>query len=84
MGYFRSLRLQYFPLKKVDTVFGKLLYMYIPNDSQKSYWECEWKFPPTDTVISISLPGDESGPYDESRAFYKDLISKYEKILSLV
>lgn len=84
MGFLRSLRLQFCPLKKNDPDFGKLLYMYISNHPEKSYWECEWKFSPTGTIISISLPGNESGPYPESREFYKEIIPKYEKIIALV
>lgn len=84
MGVLRSLRFLFFPLKKDDPDFGRLIYMYISNHPERSYWECEWKFPPTGTVVSISLPGDESGPYPESRTFYKEIIPKYEKILTLV
>jgi hypothetical protein len=84
MDFLRSLRLQFCPLKKDDPDFGKLLYMYISNHPEKSYWECEWKFPPTRTIISISLPGDELGPYPEVRAFYKEIILKYEEVLALV
>lgn len=84
MGFLRSLRLQFCPLKKDDSDFGKLLYMYISNHPERSYWECEWKFPPTGTIISISLPGNEAGPYSESRAFYKEIIAKYETILRTV
>lgn len=84
MGFLRSLKLQFFPLRKDDPEFGRLLFMYISNHPERSYWECEWKFPPTGTIISISLPGDESGPYSQSRAFYKEIVPKFQTILELV
>ena len=52
-----------------DPDFGTLLYMDIPRNPSKSYWECEWLFPPTGTRISISLPGNREGPRAEARAF---------------
>ena len=83
MGLFRSIWLQFCPLKMDDADFGKLLYIYISNDPKQSYWEGQWQFPPTGTVISISLPGDESGPYDEARKFYLEMIPKYENLIEL-
>ena len=55
--------------------------MFIANDPDQSYWECEWKFPPTGTIISIALPGDEHGPLVEARQFYLQLPGRFEEIL---
>jgi hypothetical protein len=56
--------------------------MFVPNAPEKSYWECEWTFPKTGNVISIGLPGGESGPMPESRQFYLGLPVRFEEILS--
>src|SRR5258705_93349 len=69
-NFLHSLKLQFAPPKINDPDFGPLLYMYISNHPERSYWECEWLFPKTETDISISLPGDESGPTKEARIFY--------------
>ena len=82
MSLFHNLRLRFSPPRKTDPDFGQLLYMYIPNNPSASYWECEWEFPRTGTVISIGLPGDESGPYSESREFFLQLPDRFEGILS--
>lgn len=72
-------------LRIVDPIFGKLLFVYIARAPEKSYWECEeWKFPNTGDVISIGLPGDESGPLPQSRDFFLELPSRFEKIISKV
>lgn len=66
--------------RMTDPDFGDLLFFGGPN----AYWECEWKFPKTGTVISINLPGDESGPSQEARQFYLALPARYETILAAV
>jgi len=83
MNIFRRLKLQFRPPKLSDPDFGQLLFMYISNYPERSYWECEWLFPPTNTVISIGLPGDESGPLPESRQWHLDLIPRFPSILEL-
>lgn len=54
---------------------------YIPKYPERSYWECEWKFPKTGTVISIGLPGGESGPLPESRQFFLSLPERFDQIV---
>src|SRR2546423_8221506 len=82
MSFFHNLKLRFSPPKRDDTDFGSLLFMYVPNFPERSYWECEWKFPRTGTVISIGLPGDESGPLPESRQFYLGLPGRFDEILA--
>ncbi|HEX7787780.1 MAG TPA: hypothetical protein VF653_16295, partial [Methylomirabilota bacterium] len=72
MGLLDLLRLRFSPPRITDADFGHLLFMYIPNAPERSYWEGEWLFPSTQSVISIGLPGDERGPLLESRQFYLD------------
>jgi hypothetical protein len=76
MKFFKAIRDRFRTPRMVDPDFGELAYM-------GSYWEGEWTFPPTETTISIFLPGDESGPYPESRQWNFDLIPRYPKILEL-
>lgn len=71
------------PLALEDPEFGTLLFMHIPRNPAKSYWECEWLFPPTNTRISIALPGSAEGPAASSRAFYLGLTDDFARILNL-
>lgn len=84
MSFFRHLRLRFAPPELTDPDFDSLLFMYIPNASERSFWECEWQFPPTRTIISIGLPGDENGPTEEARRFYLSLPDRFERIVAAV
>lgn len=81
MSFLHNLKLRFSPPRITDPDFGNLLFMFIPNDPEQSYWECEWTFPKTGTVISIGLSGDESGPRPEARQFYLSLPGRFEQIL---
>ena len=81
MGFLHNLKLRFSPPRIEDPDFGSLLFMFIPNAPERSYWECEWQFPKTGTAISICLQGDERGPLPESRQFYLDLPARFEQIL---
>ncbi len=82
MGFLDMLKGWFSPPKLSDPDFGELLFMRIPNAPKRSYWECEWRFPTTDSIISIGLPGGEDGPLPEAREFYLGLPSRFEDILS--
>ena len=84
MGIFHNLKLRLLPPRITDPDFGHLIFMYIPNAPERSYWECEWRFPKTGTEISIGLPGGESGPTAEARQFYLGLPGRFEQILASV
>lgn len=56
--------------------------MHISKHPERSYWECEWKFPNTGTIVFIALRGDESGPKQEFRRFYLSLPGRFEQIVS--
>ncbi len=56
--------------------------MFISRNPEASYWESEWNFPKTGTCVSIALPGDESGPFPESREFYFALPAKFDEIMN--
>ena len=81
MGLLHNLKLRFSPPRIEDPIFGSLLFMYIANAPERSYWEGEWKFPPTGTDISIALPGDERGPLEAARQFYLGLPSRFEAIV---
>jgi hypothetical protein len=72
------------PPKKTDPDFGQILFMHMAGNPAASYWEAEWTFPKTGTMISIALPGDEWGPYPESREFYLRLPERFDEILRAV
>ena len=86
MNFFKSLKQKLFPpeVRLVDPQFGDLLFMNVPKRPEESYWEGEWNFPPTESTIGISLPGDSQGPFAESREFYLSLPSKFEGVLKMV
>ena len=71
------------PATLEDPDFGELTYLHVSRNPAKSYWECEWLFPPTSTKVSIVLPGNRDGPLPESRAFYLALVDRFPEILRL-
>lgn len=80
-SFFHKLRLQFNPIIKTDPDFGKIVFMYISKNPENSYWECEWNFPNTGSNVSIALPGDEAGPFPESREFFLALPARFDEIL---
>lgn len=82
MGIFDKLIKRFSPPKLSDPDFGELLFMTFRGAPELSYWECEWKFPNTDTIISISLPGSQNGPLPEARKFYLGLPPQFDDILA--
>jgi hypothetical protein len=65
-----------------DPDFGNLTFMHIEKHPERSYWECQWTFPATGTVIRIALPGGQSGPENDARQFYLGLPARFDSILS--
>lgn len=84
MGLLARILLRIRPPTLDDPDFGRLLYMHIALDPSKSYWECEWEFPPTGTRVSIGLPGSKDGPLPESRAFFLALVPEFNRIVDQV
>jgi hypothetical protein len=83
--FLRKLRLRFSPPRLQDPDFGELVFMYIANAPEKSYWEGEeWLFPPTGTRVGLDLLGDESGPLHDSRPFYLSLPARFPQLLALV
>jgi len=84
MGLLNRVLSQFRPPTLEDPDFGRLLYIHIARNPSRSYWECEWLFPPTGTRISIALPGSREGPRPESRAFFLALIPEFNRIIEQV
>ena len=85
MAFFHRLKLRFSPPRLTDADFGELVFMYIPNAPERSYWEgVEWPFPPTGTQVGLGLLGDESGPLPDSRPFYLALPDRFPQLLALV
>jgi len=82
MGFLRNFRLWLRPLRMSDPEFGNLLFIPIAKAPERSYWECEWTFPKTGTVVFIALRGGESGPTQEVRRFYLGLPARFEQIVT--
>jgi len=81
MAFLHNLKLWLSPPRMTDPDFGVLLFMHISKWPERSYWECEWSFPKTGTVVGIVLRGGEGGPLPEARQFYLSLPARYEQIL---
>jgi hypothetical protein len=84
MGLIERLKLTFKPPRRDDPDFGSILFMYISNAPERSYWEAEWKFPPVGYEIAISLPGGTEGPTPEGRAFYLSRVAEFDRIMALV
>lgn len=84
MGILHNLKLRFSPPRKADPDFGNLIFMYIPNNAERSYWEGEWVFPKTGTPVSIGLDGGEDGPLPEARQFYLSLPDRFDQIMYAV
>ena len=81
MSLLHELKLRFAPPRLHDAEFGELVFMYIPNAPERSYWEGKWRFPPTDTIVEIDLLGPESGPSPEARGFYSALPGRFASLL---
>ena len=82
MRLLNELSLRFRPRRLQDPVFGTLLYMYIPRDPSRSYWEGEWLFPATQTKVAITLPGTVEGPRESGRAFYAAVPARFDDIIA--
>jgi hypothetical protein len=81
MNLFRSLKLRFPPPQLTDLEFREFLFMYIANAPERAYWECEWRFPIGNNVVSIGIPGDKSGTDPKARGFLLALPARFENIL---
>jgi hypothetical protein len=83
MNLLNRLLAPFIPPSIDDPDFGTLHFMHIPRNPAKSYWECEWLFPPTNTRIAIALSGGDEGPTHAARRFYLHLRENFPRILEL-
>jgi hypothetical protein len=82
MSFLHNLRLRLSPPRITDPEFGNLIWMYISNHPERSYWEGHLSLPGTGTVVEVFLPGGESGPLPDARQFYLGIPGRYEQILT--
>ena len=82
MGFLHNLKLWLSPPKMIDPDFGNLTFMHMRMHPERSYWECEWMFPPTGKAVGIMLNGRESGPDSDARQFYLGLPARFDSILT--
>lgn len=82
MAFLRNLRLRLRPRRMTDPDFGELVFQPVSNAPERSYWECQWRFPPTGQPVFLSLSGGETGPNEEIRKFYLSLPARFQTILS--
>ncbi len=80
MRFLHNLKLWLSPPKMTDPDFGNLTFMHIGKHPERSYWEGEWMFPRTGTVVGITLRGGERGPDNEARQFYLGLPARFDTI----
>ncbi|MEK7674711.1 MAG: hypothetical protein AAB676_02605 [Verrucomicrobiota bacterium] len=83
MGIIRNLKFRFWPPQLIDPEFGFLSFKHLPKNPAAAYWKGEWKFPITQFNIAIRLPGDEKGPFPQSRQFLLELPQRFENILAL-
>src|SRR5579862_7268210 len=83
MRFLDNLKMRFSPPRMSDPDFGSLRYYFIPKAPERSYWECEWKFPKTSSVVSIGLTGGMDGPEAEARRFYLGLPERFDWILTV-
>lgn len=82
MRFLHNLKLWLSPPKMIDPDFGNLTFLHMEKHPERSYWECQWMFRPTGTVVGITLRGGESGPSNDARQFYLGLPERYDSILT--
>jgi hypothetical protein len=82
MGFLTNLKFWLSPPKMTDPDFGKLTFMHIGKHPERSYWECEWMFPPTGSAVGITLRGGVSGPDSDARQFYLDVAARFDSIMT--
>jgi hypothetical protein len=84
MGILHNLKRRFSLLKIQDPDFGSMRFVYISNNPKASYWEGEWLFPATNSLISFSLPGGEAGPNPEGRQFLLELSARFGTIVEAI
>ncbi|QXP60856.1 hypothetical protein [Olleya sp. HaHaR_3_96] len=70
---------------KIDNAFfGKMIFIENKKKPLKSYFECRKHFKPTDDIIEIGIEGNETGPTELQKDFFRKIESDYDKIISSV
>ena len=68
-------------IKIDDQFFGEMLFFHFKKKPEKNYFECKRYFKPTDNIIEIGIEGNETGPIELQKDFFRQIESEYEKIV---
>ena len=76
MSLLRTLRRLFQPTILVDPLFGRLRYQ-----KRAGFWEGRTFFEPANREMEILVDGDENGPTEAQRDFYRTLERRYAALL---
>lgn len=84
MGLFERFLTRFRPVTIEDAEFGRLTYMEVKGDPSRSYWEAEYVFAPTGSVVSAGMRGTREGPLPEARSFYRLMEQRFADTMKTV
>jgi hypothetical protein len=67
-----------------DEFFGSLLFLEFKSNPENNYFEGAGYFEPIKSDIEYFIDGDESGPTDKQKEFYKTIQEEYSKITETI
>ena len=70
------------PEKIGDAFFGEMLWVEIPHDPSKSYFECERYFKPSGEKIGLSVTGSLNGPTQRQKEFFTQVETNYSLLVA--
>ena len=62
-------------IRRTDAQFGSLRYL---RDAR--FWEGRALFSPIAAEVEVLIPGEQSGPADEQRAFFNEIQTRYDSL----
>ncbi len=71
-------------IKIDDQFFGKMIFSEFKKTPEKNYFECHRHFKPTNEIIEIGIKGNETGPTEIQKDFFREIELNYLKIISSV
>lgn len=83
MGLFRKFIDRFRPPYKEDPEFGDMSFIKVsPRGYGKSYWEATIYVPQIGASVEVFLQGEEDGPLEVSKEFYRKLIPSFDAIIA--
>jgi len=71
-------------IKIEDEFFGEMIFSEFKKNPEKNYFECRRHFKPTNETIEIGIEGNETGPSEIQKDFFRKIESDYDKITSSI